>query len=136
MTKTQRLLAMLSLFGWVSGLMAESLPALQDEAKWDGWLVDSSLKNCEDMKDLFETHDCCGDAGFSDEYLIFKRQNNVCPLGWRTLEVGGESVRCVKVARGEAVWTHAQAVAACEAEGGGSHLIRPTSAARTRSSRR
>ena len=121
---------MLSLFGWVSGLMAESLPALQDEAKWDGWLVDSSLKNCEDMKDLFETHDCCGDAGFSDEYLIFKRQNNVCPLGWRTLEVGGESVRCVKVARGEAVWTHAQAVAACEAEGGGSHLIRPTSAAK------
>ena len=121
--------SMLALSVWAVGTMTESLPALQDEAKWDGWLVDSSVKTCEDLKDLYDDHDCCSDASFSDEYLTFRRPNNICPIGWRTLEVSGESTRCVKLVD-RSVWTYQQAVEACTAEGGGAHLIRPTSVAK------
>ena len=92
-----------------------TLAALQREAIYtSGWLSNQTLGSCASLQALYETETCCSGA-LSSELVMFRRSTAACELGWRAVTLGGLT-KCLKL-HPTAVWTKAEASAACAGEG-------------------
>ena len=91
-----------------------TLAELQREAIYgSNWLSSNVIDSCTAFQSLYEAETCCS-GSLSSEYVCFKRPVAACELGWRAVTLGGLT-QCLKL-HPTAVWTKAEASAACASE--------------------
>ena len=106
---------------------ATFLAGLQQEVVYgSNWLgAPQTVSGCADFQSLYESESCCSSSSaLSKQFVLFERPSSLCEVGWRSVTLGGVE-RCLKL-HGTAVWTKAEANAACATEGG--ELVMPKTA--------
>ena len=84
-----------------------------------------TVSGCAEFQSLYESESCCSSSSaLSKQFVLFERPSSLCEVGWRSVTLGGVE-RCLKL-HGTAVWTKAEANAACATEGG--ELVMPKTA--------
>lgn len=96
---------------------ATFLAGLQQENVYgSNWLgAPQTVSGCTDFQSLYENESCCSSSSaLSKQFVLFERPSALCEVGWRSVTLGGAE-RCLKLF-GTAVWTKAEANAACASE--------------------
>ena len=96
---------------------ATFLAGLQQEVVYgSNWLgAPQTVSGCTDFQSLYENESCCSSSSaLSKQFVLFERPSALCEVGWRSVTLGGAE-RCLKLL-GTAVWTKAEANAACASE--------------------